>query len=50
LERLYGDRTLLSAGSAAGILRFHILHSISGRGMGLISGLLETYHADEVPA
>ena len=56
LERLYGARSLLSDGTArtflidpAGILRFHILHSISGRGMALINELLETYHADEVP-
>lgn len=57
LERLYGARALLSAGTArtflidpAGILRFHILHSVSGRGMGLISELLGTYQADEVTA
>jgi alkyl hydroperoxide reductase subunit AhpC len=57
LERLYGARTLLSTGTArtflidpAGVLRFHLVHSLSERGMGLISELLETYQADEVPA
>lgn len=56
LERLYGGRRLLSAGrartfliDAAGILRFHVVHSISARGMGIVTELLETYQADDVP-
>jgi hypothetical protein len=57
LERLYGSRTLLSIGRArtflidpAGYLRFHIVHTISEGGMGVIMELLGTYQADEVPA
>ena len=57
LGRLYGARTLLSSGRARtflvdpdGRLRFHVLHSLSDQGMGVMMELLNTYQNLEVPA
>lgn len=57
LQRLYGARTLLSLGRARtflvdpeGRLRFHVVHSLSAQGMGVITELLNTYQNAEVPA
>lgn len=57
LQRLYGARTLLSSGRARtflvdpeGRLRFHVLHSLSAQGMGVITELLNSYQNAEVPA
>ncbi len=57
LQRLYGNPTLLSSGRARtflvdpdGCLRFHVLHSLSERGMGVVMELLQTYQTEEIPA
>jgi alkyl hydroperoxide reductase subunit AhpC len=57
LQRLYGARTLLSSGRARtflvdpdGRLRFHVLHSLSDQGMGVIMEVLHTYQSAEIPA
>ena len=57
LQRLYGARTLMSSGRARtflvdpdGRFRFHVVHSISERGMGVITELLHTYQSEGVPA
>ena len=57
LQRLYGNPTLLSSGRARtflvdpdGRLRFHVLHSLSERGMGVVMELLQTYQTEEIPA
>lgn len=54
LQRLYGARTVLSSGRARtflvdpdGHLRFHVLHTLSEQGMGVIMELLHSYQTVE---
>ena len=55
LQRLYGNPTLLSSGRARtflvdpdGWLRFHVVHSLSERGMGVIRELLQACQGAEI--
>jgi alkyl hydroperoxide reductase subunit AhpC len=55
LQRLYGGRTLLSSGTArtflvdpGGRLRFHVVHSVSPRGMDMISEVLFSHRSEQM--
>lgn len=57
LQRLFGGATARSWGRARtflldpdGHFRFHLMHSLSERGMGVFMELLRTYQDEEVPA
>lgn len=57
LQRLFGGSTARTWGRARtflidpdGHFRFHLMHSLSERGMGLFMELLRTYQGEEVPA
>lgn len=57
LQRLYCHQSLSPSGQGRtfvidpdGLLRFHLVHSLTDRGMGVITELLNTYQTAEVPA